>query len=79
MGVLPVPDEIREMAAGIRALSKSIDNQNKILEKIHMEVADMRSALVKNDLAGKLDGIHGTLTTAKDALRLLSGLMERKL
>ena len=79
MGVLPVPDEIREMASGIRALAKAVEEQTKMLAKVHAEVAEMKTSFAKNDLSGKLDGIHGTLTTSKDALRLLSSLMEKKL
>ena len=79
MGVLPVPDEIKDMATGIRSLAKAMEDQGKMLEKIHSEVADMKASFAKNDLGGKLDAIHGTLTTAKDALRLLSSLMEKKL
>ena len=79
MGVLPVPDEIRDMSTGIRTLAKAMEDQGKMLEKIHSELADMKATLAKNDIGGKLDAIHGTLTTAKDALRLLSSLMEKKL
>ena len=79
MGVLPVPDEIKDMASGIRTLAKAVEDQGKMLDKIHVELADMKATLVRSDLGTKLDAIHGTLTTSKDILRLLSSLMEKKL
>lgn len=73
MGVLPVPDELRQMVDGINKLVKSVEAQNVLLEKIHsqMETSQSNAEQLKL-LRDKLDAVHGTLSVATDSLRLIS-------
>ena len=80
MGVLPVPDEVRDMSLGILKLVSVVEGQNKWLEKIHAELAQMRSG--NSDelkaIARKLDTAHSTLTASKDSLRMVCNLLEAR-
>jgi prefoldin subunit 5 len=80
MGAWPVPDEIKDMAKSMEKLVALTQAQNNLLEKLTAEIAEMRTRMDEmQGLGGKVDSLHGTLTTAKDALRMMSTLMERKL
>ncbi len=43
MGVLPVPDEIRQLVNGITELVDTVKAQNALLEKIHAQIATSQS------------------------------------
>jgi hypothetical protein len=80
MGVLPVPDEIRDMAKGIGDLITQIKTQNALLEKIFNQMTVLTAGFGDvHIIRERIDAMQGTLTTSKDALRLMSTLMERKL
>lgn len=56
MGVLPVPDEIRQMTGGITELARTVKAQNSLLEKTHAQIAISQSAAEQvKFLLGKLD------------------------
>jgi hypothetical protein len=79
MGVWPVPEEIIDMARGIDNLGKVVEAQSTILEKMLVQMTEMKTAVAElKGLGGKIDALHGTLTTAKDALRMLCTVLERK-
>lgn len=80
MGVLPVPDEIREMSAGIAKLVSVAESQNKWLEKIHAELTQMRSGNSGElkAIARKLESAHSTMTASKDSLRMVCNLLESR-
>lgn len=75
MGVLPVPDELRQMADGINKLVRSVEAQNVLLERIHSQIGTSQSNSEQLKLLrDKLDAVHGTLSVATDSLRLISVL-----
>ncbi len=79
MGVLPVPDEIRTMANGIDKLVALINTQNSLLEKIHADLVELKTASTTiRTIAEKMDGMHGTVQAARDSLRMLCSTVEKK-
>jgi hypothetical protein len=80
MGVLPVPEEIREMSKGINRLADVVETQTKWLEKIHAQLSELKAlhADENKSISRKLDGMHGTLTASKDTLRILCSTVESK-
>ncbi len=79
MGVLPVPDEIRDMAKGMNDLVAVIRAQNALLEKILNQVTELKNSSGEiRAVRERIDAIQGTLTTSKDTLRMMSTFMERK-
>lgn len=80
MGVLPVPEEVREMARNIGGIVSAIETLNKRVDKVQSQINELRMGLDNvNVLNDKLEGMQGTLTTMKDAMRMLTTTMERKL
>ena len=80
MGVLPVPEEVKDMSRRIDDIARTVEAQQKRIDRIIEEISGVKDAV--NSLAAlgtKLDTMSGTLTTTKDALRMLSTTVERKL
>jgi predicted translin family RNA/ssDNA-binding protein len=79
MGVIPVPEEVREIAHGIEALVSALKEQSMWMEKIHSHLVEIKAGTkIMKELEGKLDAMQGTLTTTRDSLRMMVTLMERK-
>ncbi len=79
MGVLPVPDEVRAMANGIDKLVAAMNTQNSLLERIHADVAELKTGVsTLKTIVEKIDGMHGTVQAARDSLRMLCSTVEKK-
>jgi len=70
MGILPVPDEVREMHSKIDQLTEAVNAQNRVLEKLLVRSAETNGS--KESLTGvekRLARIDDSLTIIKDCVR----------
>jgi hypothetical protein len=70
VGLLPVPDEVREMHSKIDQLTQIVNAQTRLLEKLLMRSAETNGS--NGSLTGlekRLGHIDDSLTTIKDCVR----------
>jgi len=70
MGVIPVPEEMRNMHEKVNRIVETLHNQDRMLEKMEERIATLKSDGQKlAEMGRELQEIRNALAIIKDAVR----------
>jgi phage-related protein len=79
MGVLPVPEVVKDMAFALDKMAKTLEDVARKTDLLHSEFNEIKSSVQAVGAFGsRLDALQGEMRAMKESVKVVTDYIERK-